>query len=120
MRRRERAMREAGSDLADVAERVATVGAEEQRAEVRARPPGRRVPADHELLLLVHLDLQPARAPSLDVGSGRVLGHDAFEALLLRLLVGAEAVAREPARREERRGADDFLERRPPDGERLG
>jgi uncharacterized membrane protein YbhN (UPF0104 family) len=55
----ERGLVEPGADLAGVAQALAIEIAHEQRAELDARPARRRIAADHELLSLRALELQP-------------------------------------------------------------
>jgi len=55
---------EAGADATRVDERVALVDTHVQRAEVRPRALRRGVPADHELLAAVTLDLEPLLPPA--------------------------------------------------------
>src|SRR5262249_59589825 len=109
METRERLLAVAGADLSDVDEVLPAVGAHQEGSEVRSRSGRRRVAADDELLLLVHLDLQPLRAAPLDVGRGRVLGHDAFEAAPDRLPVRGETVGRETPRGKQAVRAPDRL-----------
>src|SRR5438094_3729810 len=74
--------REAGADLAGVAQTIAVVEADQQCAELGAGTFGRRVSADHELRLLAHFHLQPiARAHAGLVCGPRVFGDDALPAL---------------------------------------
>src|SRR5204863_503373 len=80
----------------------------------------RGIAADHELLLLLHLHLEPPGRPPLDVRRRRILGDEALEGFPFRLPVGREAVRRQPARREETFAAlDQALERRAPHRQRL-
>ena len=58
---RERVLREAGADLADVAEVRYVVEADEECAEVLAAAFRRGVSADHEFGLLAHLYFAPER-----------------------------------------------------------
>src|SRR5689334_8405111 len=77
----ERRRREAGADLARVAQTIAVEGADENRAEVRARASRLRAATDDELLLGADLDFSPRqRALSRLVRRRLVLGHDALEA----------------------------------------
>src|SRR2546425_2764701 len=90
---------EAGAHLARVAQLAAVEGADQQRAEVRARALGRRVAADHELLLRADLHLAPRHGALAAVVRRRfVLGYDALEPPLARRLERLEAVAPEPPR----------------------
>src|SRR2546423_3970472 len=89
---------EAGAHLARIAQPAVVEGADEQRAEVRARALGRRVAADHELLLRADLHLAPCRGALAGlVRRRRVLAHDALEPALARRLERLEPVAGQPA-----------------------
>src|SRR5688500_18114417 len=55
----ERLLRESGADLAGEAQALAVEEADEQRAEIAARPYRRRPAADHELRLMADLHLEP-------------------------------------------------------------
>ncbi len=76
---------EAGAHLRDVDEarrvRRPVVEAEVQRPEVPARALGIGVAADHELLPLLALDLDPVAGAPAGIGALRLLGHDPFEPL---------------------------------------
>src|SRR5262249_6476057 len=118
---RERALVEAGADLADVAQLRTRVRAQEERPEVRARAAGGGVAADHELLLLLDLDLEPASRPTRLVRRRVLLRDQALEALLLRGAIRGEPVPRQAARGEDLVGARDRgLERGATLGERGG
>src|SRR4051812_29875262 len=91
---------EAGADLARVAQPAVVVVADQERAELGARPLWRGVAADHELLALLALHLQPvARAP-VAVRAVGALGDETLPALAARLgehrLPRPTAVRREP------------------------
>ena len=77
---------EPGADVAGVDEISTLVGREHERAERSLTTAlAARVAGDHELLPAVALDLQPlARPPAGQVAGAEPLGHDPFEALLLR------------------------------------
>src|SRR2546426_12225526 len=116
----ERLAREAGAHLARVAQLAVVEGADEQRAEVRARALGRRVAADHELLFRADFHLAPRRGALAGLVRRRfVLGHDALEPALARRLERLEAIAPEPPREAQRAaGAHFLLEHRAALGER--
>src|SRR5579871_1769132 len=61
---------------AHVAKVAPRIGSEEERAEIRAGTGRGGVSADHELLLVVHLDLEPAGRAARDVWRHRVLRHE--------------------------------------------
>ena len=85
---------EARADVADVAQLVAFVDGEHQRAErVRAAAAAARVAGDDELLVVLGLDLQPLpRALALPVRAVDALRDDPLELLLLRDLEERVAV----------------------------
>src|SRR5207247_9581616 len=68
---------EAGADLARVLQPAALVVAQQQRAELLARPARGGVAADHELLLVAALELAPVPRPGADVRTVRALGDQA-------------------------------------------
>src|SRR3989442_1847407 len=106
----QRLAREAGAHLARVAQLAVVEGADQQRAEVRARALGRRVAADHELLLRADLHLAPRRGALAGLVRRRVvLGHDALEPALARRLERFEAIAPEPPREAQRAAGAHFL-----------
>src|SRR4051812_30859911 len=77
---------EASADMSDVAPCVAFPHGEDQGAEKRPGPPGRREAGDHHFLSLCRLDLQPIRGPaSARIRAVGALRHDAFETLPLGL-----------------------------------
>ena len=86
-----------------------------------ARSARRREAADHELLLLVHLDLEPLQAAALLVRRRLVLRDDSLEAAPPGFAVGRRPAAREPARKKEtlRSLAQRLLRLAPADRERL-
>src|SRR5581483_1466834 len=98
---RQRALVEPRADLADEAQLRAGVRAEEERAEMRPGAAGGGVAADHELLLLLDLDLEPAPRAARLVRRCLLLRDQALEALLLRRAIGGEPVRRQAARRED-------------------
>src|SRR5256885_2355674 len=101
----ERFLRKAGADLADIAELRSVVEADEKRAEMLASALLRRVPADHELRLLAHLDLAPEGRPHPGlVRRALVFRDDPFPSEPLRFAVRGPSVALEPSRQEERSG----------------
>src|ERR671934_1039369 len=100
----ERLRREAGADLAGVAEPVVVVEPDEERAEVRAGALRRREAADDELGFLAHLDLEPlSRADARLVRGADVLGDDALPPLGLRRRVRVRAASGKAPAQEERR-----------------
>src|SRR5581483_7221600 len=118
---RQRALVEPRADLADEAQLRAGVRAEEERAEMRPGAAGGGVAADHELLLLLDLDLEPAPRAARLVRRCLLLRDQALEALLLRRAIGGEPVRRQAARREDLvRTRDRGVERGAPLGERGG
>src|SRR6185312_8617810 len=84
----DRALAEAGAAVPDPGELLATLDAEDERAEGSgAAPLALRPAADHELLAAVRLDLQPVAPARAGLVAGlRLLGHDALELLLPRRL----------------------------------
>src|SRR5262249_2829245 len=105
-----RLAREAGADLAGVAQRTVLQGADENRAEVGARALGRGVAADDEFLLGANLHLAPSRrALARLVDRRRVLGHYALETALAGGLERLETVAGQTSRQAQRAGEADFL-----------
>src|SRR6267378_2200167 len=101
---------EAGAHLARVAQLAVVEGADEQRAEVRARARGRRVAADHELLLRADLHLAPRGGALAGLVRRRlVLGHDALEPALARRLEGLEPVAGQAPGEAQWTGGANFL-----------
>jgi hypothetical protein len=74
VQRGERALVEAGPDLADVAQTARVEGTEEKRSEVRSRAARRGEAADHQLLGLANLDLEPLSRSAGAVGRRRILG----------------------------------------------
>src|SRR5947209_19253552 len=114
---------EAGAHLARVAQPAVVEGADQQRAEVRARALWRRVAADHELLLRADLHLAPCRGALAGLVRRRlVLGHDALEPALARRLERLEPVAGQAPGEAQWTGGPHFLledgpalrERQPP------
>src|SRR3954454_3875367 len=83
---------EAGAHLAGVAQLAVLVVADEQRAELRARAARRGEAADHELLLVRALQLQPVARATVHVAAVCALGDQALEALPAGFAVEALAV----------------------------
>src|SRR5215475_1146989 len=80
-------VREAGADMTDIAPAVIPAHREDQRSEIGPRAAWRREPGDDHLLAPRGLDLEPIPAAlTREVRAGSALGHDAFEALVLRFL----------------------------------
>src|SRR5262245_2513460 len=101
----------AGSHAPHVAQVGSAVRAEKQRSEVGACSCRRRIASDHELFLLVHLDLEPLPRAPLDVDRYAVLGDHPLETLLLCQAECLEAVRPQTARSEKAIGfADRRLE----------
>src|SRR3954454_22093509 len=88
----ERRAREAGADLAGVAQALARVVADEERAEDRAAALRRREAADHELLLGRALELEPVAAAAVDVRGVGALGDQPLPAMGARVAVVVLAV----------------------------
>src|SRR6185503_6422392 len=80
----QRGVRVAGADLAGVAQLVAVVVADEQRAEPDPAALGVGEPADHELLAQQTLGLDPGGAAARSIRLIAPLGDDALEAALAR------------------------------------
>src|SRR5712671_3650196 len=71
---------EASADMSDVAPCVVFPHGEDQGAEERPGPPGRREAGDYHFLSLCRLDLQPIRgAASGPIRAVGALRHDAFQ-----------------------------------------
>src|SRR3954451_883138 len=85
--------REARPDLAGVAETIAVVVADEQGAEIGARPPRRSEAADDQLLRARALELEPVARPGGDVGRAEALGDQPLPAVTARLGQERRAVA---------------------------
>src|SRR4051794_21523923 len=81
----QRRLVEAGPDLAGVPQGAVVVVAEQERAELGARAPGRGVAADDELLALLALELQPVPRAPVAVGAVGALSDHALPALAARL-----------------------------------
>jgi hypothetical protein len=95
----ERRFREAGADLARVAEPLAVEGADQQRAEMLAGAARRAETADHEFLLGAHLHLAPrGGALAGPVGRGRILADDPLEGPASRLGERLKPLVRQSAR----------------------
>ena len=119
----QRGLREAGADLARVAQPAVLVVAQQQRAQLGPAPPRRGVAADHELLLGRALELEPVAGPAVRVGGVGALGDQALPALparlaeeLLAVAVAVRGQANRPAERE--RAPQQALAR--PQGQRGG
>ena len=76
---------EARPDLARVVQAVRVVDADEQRAELDPRALGRREAADHELLAVLALELQPVARARRGIRCLGTLGDDALPALFAGL-----------------------------------
>ena len=76
---RQRLMVEPGADLARVAQTVVLVVTDEECTEVRPRTLRRREAADHQLLLVAALELQPVARALAGVGARRPLGDDPLQ-----------------------------------------
>src|ERR1035438_9604463 len=81
MKMRQRFLIKPGSNLADVSQLPMVVCSQQQRAEMFPRTRGRRVTNNQELVLLMHLHLQPLVGTSLDIRSGRIFRNQALVAL---------------------------------------
>src|SRR3954452_9473321 len=84
---------ESGAHLARVDEVAVTVVAEQQRAELLARAARRGEPADHELLPVLALELEPVARARGHVRAVRALGDQPLPALAAGLLVELDPVA---------------------------
>ena len=90
----QRVVVEPGPDLARVPQAAVVVVAEQQRPELDPRAARRREAADHELLALLALELQPVARARGRVRAVGALGDQPLPALAARLLEERLAVAR--------------------------
>jgi hypothetical protein len=111
---------EAAADARHIDEAIAVVDADVQRAEVAATALGIGIAADHELLLLLALELHPVVGALPDIWAGRALGNDAFQpqfrgglveglALRLDVIAGLDHAGRRQHAREHLLARDQRL-----------